>query len=203
MTQFDTDRQNGHDASTDLEPRDVRALTEVLTVLPDQPEVAGADELYLVVSESGSEYTVDARDGSCTCPDAVHRDATCKHQRRVAFATGERTIPAWVNAADVDDGLGEHIDGGVSASPVVAATDGGTEEIVVAGDDGEILTDGRDDQEDVVDLSEATGDRIYTYHWESYAQGAARYVRCERCGAECVPADPDRLAHREGCPEGR
>ena len=40
---------------TDLEPRDVRALTEVLTVLPDQPEVAGADGLYLVVSQSGAE----------------------------------------------------------------------------------------------------------------------------------------------------
>ena len=187
-----------NDASTDLEPRDVRALTEVLTVLPDQPEVAGADELYLVVSESGSEYTVDARDESCTCPDAVHRDATCKHQRRVAFATGERAIPAWVDSDDVDDGLGEHIDGGVSASPVVAATDGGTDEIVVAGDQGEVLTDGRDDQ-DTDDVDGA----VYTYHWESYAQGGARYVRCERCGVECVPADPDCLAHREGCPEGR
>ena len=86
MSEYDTTEVEG----TDLEPRDVRALTEVLTVLPDQPEVAGADELYLVVSESGSEYTVDARDESCTCPDAVHRDATCKHQRRIAFATGER-----------------------------------------------------------------------------------------------------------------
>jgi len=188
-----------NDASTDLEPRDVRALTEVLTVLPDQPEVAGADEMYLVVSASGSEYTVDARDGSCTCPDAVHRDATCKHQRRCAFATGERAIPAWVDPDDVDDGLGEHIDDGVSARPRVAA-DGGTDEIVVAGDQGEIL---EDDTDDVVDLSEETDDRIYTYHWEPYEQGGARYVRCELCGAECVPAEPERLAHHDGCPEGR
>ena len=131
--------------STDLEPRDVRALTEVLTVLPHQPEVAGADELYLVVSESGSEYTVDARDESCTCTDAVHRDATCKHQRRVAFATGARAAPAWVDADDVDAGLGEH----TAATPRVAAADGGTNGIVVAGDDAEILdTDGDERPDD-------------------------------------------------------
>ena len=40
---------------TDLEPRDVRALTEYLTVLEDADRAAAADGLYLVVSQSGAE----------------------------------------------------------------------------------------------------------------------------------------------------
>jgi len=40
----------------------------------------------------------------------------------------------------------------------------------------------------------------FTYHHEPAAQGGARYVRCEGCGREIVPADPDRLLHRDGCP---
>jgi len=42
----------------------------------------------------------------------------------------------------------------------------------------------------------------YSYHTEPEHVGGARYVKCERCGAECVPADPDRMLHRHGCPEG-
>jgi len=150
MTQFGTAEVEG----TDLEPRDVRALTEVLTVLPDQPEVAGADELYLVVSESGSEYTVDARHGSSTCPDAIHRDAMCKHQRRVAYATGERSVPAWIDtdAVDgVDEQLGEHTE----AVPRVVASDGG---IIEAGDDGEILEGGADERPADWDCWDADGE---------------------------------------------
>ena len=160
-TEYDTPEVEG----TDLEPRDVRALTEVLTVLPDQPEVAGADELYLVVSESGSEYTVDARDESCTCPDAVHRDATCKHLRRVAFATGARAVPAWVDAADVDVGLGEH----TAATPRVAAADGG-EGIVVADDDSEIL-DENNDGDDTECACDELPDGVPC--WPCYRDGAA------------------------------
>ena len=47
-----------------------------------------------------------------------------------------------------------------------------------------------------------TTEEPYTYHTEPPAQGGARYVRCERCGAEVIPADPDRMAHKRGCPEG-
>jgi len=46
-----------------------------------------------------------------------------------------------------------------------------------------------------------TTDEPYTYHTEPLAQGGARYVRCSTCGAECIPADPDRLYHRDGCPQ--
>jgi hypothetical protein len=127
------------DDSIDLSERDVRALTQYLTVLDDYGPARGADDLYMVVSESGEEYLVDARSGACQCPDHEYRDVTCKHARRVQFATGEREIPAWVDPSALDDQLGAHVDGG----PKRAAADGG---IIVAGDDAEILD--ADDLED-------------------------------------------------------
>ncbi|WP_257298377.1 SWIM zinc finger family protein [Haloarchaeobius sp. FL176] len=101
--------------SNDLEQRDARALTEYMTVLP-----LGGD-VYSVTTQSGSEYRVDAREGRCTCPDHEYREVRCKHIRRIAFATGERPIPAWVDADEVDAQLGEHVE----KTPKVAATDGG------------------------------------------------------------------------------
>ncbi|KOX92142.1 hypothetical protein [Halorubrum tropicale] len=100
--------------NTDLNDREVRALTEVMTALDEIGDVRGADDMYLVVSHSGKEYTVDGRSGACTCPDAEYNlgpDELCKHAERVAFATGEKPIPAWVDPADVDEQLGDHVDG--------------------------------------------------------------------------------------------
>jgi hypothetical protein len=101
-----------------------------MAVLPE------GGEMYTVVGENGSTYTVDARVGRCTCPDAQYNlgpEERCKHERRVLYAVGDR--PAPVDVVDVDGRLGEHVDDG----PVFVSTDGG--EIVVAGDDGEILED--------------------------------------------------------------
>ena len=102
-----------------------------MTVLQDAPGV------YSVTTQSGSEYTVDAREGRCTCSSAQYNLSAgeqCKHELRVAFATGERAIPAWADTDAVDEQLGVHVD----ATPQVAATDGG---VIDAGDEGEILTD--------------------------------------------------------------
>lgn len=140
MTQFAPGRENGHDGRTDteLDARDVRALTEYMSVLPEGGDV------YTVVGQNGGTYTVDAREGRCTCPDYKHNLPTddgrerCKHAARVAYATGERSVPAWVDTDAVDEQLGEHVDAG----PQVAATDGG---IVDAGDDAVILTDDEND----------------------------------------------------------
>lgn len=76
---------------------DVRALTEVMTVLPEAPG------LYTVVSGSGRAYTVDAREGACSCPDARYRDRECKHQVRVAYERGDRMLPGWDDRGSVDD----------------------------------------------------------------------------------------------------
>ena len=164
-----------------IEPRTARALEQYLTVLPNVGRADGADGLYLVVSQSGKEYLVDGVDGACECPDHEHRDVRCKHIRRVAIATGAEPIPADVlEEVTVDEQLGEHVDGG----PQVVAPDGG---IIHAGDDGEILEEGPG----------------YTYHREPEHVGGARYVRCEGCGREVVPADPDRVPHADGCPNAR
>ena len=88
-------------------------------MLADVGQVKGADDLFLVVSQSGTEYLVDRREGGCTCPDHEHRGVRCKHLRRVAFATGDEPVPAGVD--DVDPQLGEHTD----ETPRRAASDGG------------------------------------------------------------------------------
>ena len=82
----------------DLADRTVRALTDYLLVVEDAPG------LFRVYGEDGDEYTVDAETGACTCPDAEYRDPDggCKHVRRVAFHTGERAVPAWVDRDAVD-----------------------------------------------------------------------------------------------------
>jgi len=96
-----------------IDERDARALTECMTVLPK-----GGD-IYTVIGQHGNgEHRVDAREDHCTCPDYQHRDPAggCKHRRRIAFATGERPIPAWVDDDAVDPLLGEHVDN-VAVSP--------------------------------------------------------------------------------------
>lgn len=161
-----------HNASRDnqsTDERDVRALTEYLTVLPDAPG------LFEVVSQSGASYTVDAREGACTCPDFEYRDVICKHLRRVAFATGQRPIPTAIPADAIDEQLGRHVDGGPEADRPVLLADGG-----------------------VVEAPE------FTYHVEPPEQGGGQYVRCQGCGAELLLdlGGKDAMIHREGCPAG-
>ena len=54
-------------------------------------ESADNDGEYTVFSGSGSTYTVNLPEGTCTCPDG-QRGAWCKHAHRAAFVTGE--VPA-------------------------------------------------------------------------------------------------------------
>lgn len=91
-------------ALSDLEDRDIRALTEAMTVLGDRaPAPADADGLYLVTSASGSSYVVEPTLGACECADAEYRDERCKHIRRVAFETGARVLPPMIDTDAVDD----------------------------------------------------------------------------------------------------
>jgi predicted nucleic acid-binding Zn finger protein len=74
----------------DIEPRTIRAATEIMTVIEE------ADALFLVVTESGSEYRVDLCEPACTCPDFEYRDdiQECKHIRRVRIEVGQVDIDA-------------------------------------------------------------------------------------------------------------
>jgi len=150
---------NERDTQDSIEPRTERALTESMVVLPE-----GGDVFTVVGENGGGEYRVDGREGRCTCPDHKHRGATCKHQRRLAFARGERPVPAGVEG--VDPLLGEHVDG----HPRAVATDGG-EEILVAGDEGEILdeSDG-DDRPEECDCGEWNADTDLPC-WPCYRDG--------------------------------
>ena len=109
------------DGNERIDSRTERALTQYLTVLADVGRAKGAEDLFLVVSQFGTEYLVDRRESRCTCADHEHRGVRCKHLRRVAFATGERPVPAGVD--DVDLQLGEHTD----ETPRRAASDGGVD----------------------------------------------------------------------------
>jgi hypothetical protein len=129
-TDFDVSTDEQHD----LDERDVRALVEKMTVLSTD-----APGIYEVSSGSGAHYTVDARHGSCTCPDAEHRDVRCKHIRRARFACGRRPIPEWVSLDAVDPLLGEQVDG-----PTMA--DGGVREARAADSAAEL--DSGDEDED-------------------------------------------------------
>lgn len=169
---------------TDLDARDVRALTDYLLVVEEAPD------LFLVYGEDGDEYTVDADTGACTCPDAEYRhpEGGCKHARRVAFHIGARDVPEWADRDAMDPLLVEQLaDAETPDVPTehVVATDGG---MVVAGDEGEILDDGSDDG--------------YTEHVEPPEQGGGTYVRCTDCGRELLVSlgGRERLPHAEGCP---
>jgi hypothetical protein len=137
MTQFDT--ADLESDGTDLDDRDVRALTEFLTVVPEAPG------LYTVTSQSGAEYTVDIESGACTCPDAQYNldpGESCKHARRCAFETGETPLPAWIDTEALPSDFAAHVDAG----PVLAAADGGSG--VIATDDDAETSTGTDRPED-------------------------------------------------------
>ena len=125
---------NESDDHESIDNRTERALTEYMTVLDE-----GGD-IYTVVGENeNGSYQVDTRKGRCTCPDHEHRNARCKHLRRVAFATGEEAIPSEVD--DVDPQLGDHV--GDEPITVEARTDEGA----VATDGGVIAAAGDDSDE--------------------------------------------------------
>lgn len=82
-------------------PRDRRAATEYLYVLPIAPG------MYEVYAESGTAYTVDLLEGRCTCKDHEYRGVDCKHIRRVELALGERDLPRGIDRDALDPLLAE------------------------------------------------------------------------------------------------
>jgi predicted nucleic acid-binding Zn finger protein len=76
--------------------------------------------------KGSTQAITDRCEGRCTCPDYKHNLPTddgrerCKHAARVAYATDERSVPAWVDTDAVDEQLGENVDAG----PQVVATHG-------------------------------------------------------------------------------
>jgi len=97
-------------ALAQLSTRDVRALTETMTVLDEcAPAPANADGLYHVTTGSGASYVVEPRLGACDCPDAQYRDAICKHILRVRYEIGQAPLPDGINEAALDDGFRQFV----------------------------------------------------------------------------------------------
>ena len=172
--------------SVELEPRTRRALERVATTLhTDGTPIAAGDDpsmVAVVSGNSGREHTVDLREERCTCADHRHRGAKCYHIRRAEIATGKRPVAtAELAAADVDDGLAEH----VAAGPKVLASDGG-----VVGGDGAQLVD---------DDAPATWKGPFTEYGPRGEPTGARYVRCSECGIEVLEGETEHASHRDGC----
>ena len=131
MTNYESAVQES--SGIDLDRRDVRALTEHMTVCEHVGRARRADDLYLVVSQSGYEYLVDVRQGRCECPDAEHNlptedgRQTCKHVAAVTFTTGMRPLPAGTDRDAINPQLvrAEHVDGHPTITAAGVATDGG------------------------------------------------------------------------------
>lgn len=130
MTDNTVDALQRHEQKHSLDKRSIRALTELLTVVPE------VGSLYLVVSQSEQTYTVDAEQGRCTCPDAeynLENDEACKHQRRVEYETGRRPLPNWICPDAVPHDFALHVE----ETPVVGVLpDGGETREGLDGEDG-------------------------------------------------------------------
>jgi hypothetical protein len=152
------------DEADEFGDRQLRAVEEYLTVMPDGVDARG---MVRVVSHTGDEYTVDVRDEACTCPDFEHRggdeNGRCKHVYRALWATGREAMPAdLVEAADVEPNFGAFVE---TDEVRVAAADGG---IVEATDDAEVLTE--DDETDECEECAELSDDVPC--WECYRDGA-------------------------------
>lgn len=108
-----TETPDAEKSIDDLDDRDVRALTERMTVVPDVGQARGAEDLFVVVSHTGEQYLIDTRLDSCECPDYEYRspDEGCKHLRRARYVRGERRVPTWVDPTEIDECIGAAVDG--------------------------------------------------------------------------------------------
>ncbi|RQG89709.1 hypothetical protein [Natrarchaeobius chitinivorans] len=145
MTTYVSDHKVASDWGIDA--RDVRALTEHMTVCEHVGPARDTADRYLVVSESGSEYVVDICDERCDCPDATYNlptedgRKTCKHVAAAAFCTGKRQIPVPVDREKINPQLltAEHVNG----SPRFVEAVVGDENLdPSAGGDRHAITDG-------------------------------------------------------------
>jgi nucleoid-associated protein YgaU len=92
----DESGNNEHFDAPDKEAKRIhRALDSFMHV-----ETTSTPGEHRVHSGSGSTYTVNLLEGSCTCPDA-EQSAMCKHMVRVVAVTGETPLSAGENTVTV------------------------------------------------------------------------------------------------------
>jgi uncharacterized Zn finger protein len=110
------------DVHRDLTGDEARALTETMCVVEDDPECF--DDHEVAVYSGSTRYHVNPVVGFCTCPSDQYHSGPCKHRERVAFARGEKPIPAWVDRDRIDPLLLRRLDDEiVSRSEVYGGTE--------------------------------------------------------------------------------
>lgn len=192
-----------------IDNRTRRACEGCMVVVP-KGGGSGMFDVYSANDGHNKIYTVDLREERCICPDHHHREAECKHIRRVKLGLEIMPVPEEIEldgclvdtreryGADIDPN--DLIDAHTPNSTVqeAVATDGGQlvetdtdTEIIDAGDDGEILDDSDAEQP------------AYTYHREPPEQGGEEYARCADCGYEILTKyGVHTLGHADGCSNG-
>ena len=161
--------QESIDAEPTVEPRTRRAIEGCMVVVPEG-DTTGLFDVYSANNGHNEIYTVDLREGRCTCPDAEYNladEEACKHERRVKLALGIMDLPA--DPTIEIDGVLAHSREKYGASPAsgahtpasaggdttpaagkaAVATDGG--QLIEAPDDGVILDSQEDDEEEEKD----------------------------------------------------
>ena len=153
---------------------------------PHQVEVRNASYGFL---KDDHTYVVgiEKRDGilvpiECDCPADVHGELDCKHKVALATVGGTTVLNAAVDFESPAAGFP------VQDRDVTTAAD-------------KLQTDGGVTTWKVGSVESPEDEPRYTYHYEPAHVGGKQYVRCTECGAECVPANPARLAHYNGCSE--
>ena len=100
-TPTDTGSDSEHFDGVEGEAKRInRALANLFHV-----EEGGNPGAYRIHSESGSTYTVNLLEATCTCPDA-ERSVMCKHLVRVVAVTGETPLDAGETTVTVTLGTG-------------------------------------------------------------------------------------------------
>lgn len=155
-------------------------------------DATGLFDVYSAVDGTNEIYTVDLREGRCTCPDAeynLEEDEACKHEQRCKLALGIMDLPA--DPSIEVDGVLQNSREKYGANPVSdaqtpASAGEDTAPAAVATDGGQLVE--RDPQIE----------RLF----ESPEQGAAEYYRCSGCGREAMRRrDLESESHREECSE--
>ena len=188
MSEITTERR-ALQPGADGDSRAARARSEPMAV------VSLGSGLYDVVTDDDTAYTVDLRDGRCTCPDHRHRDARCKHLRRVAIDVTAGRVPAPDERAAFCGDCGEVVHAPEATPDPVYCEDCTLTpgDFVVDRESGDLLavvqtTDRRADETTIP----GTGHTVASYPGNSDYEDRDVVVEV----VYPTPADPDRIRER-------
>ena len=96
------------DVHRDLTDDEARALGERMVVVEGDP--ACWNDTEVAVYSGDTREAVNYVRGWCECPSDQCHEGPRKHRERMAFATGRKEIPAWVDRDVIDPLLLRRLD---------------------------------------------------------------------------------------------